>query len=285
MRRLLPVILILGLFEASSQNFLSWQFNDRYFSFSLGTGTSTYFGELNYDSDINSQPSLISAGIEARLLSKFATRIEANYFTLKGKDSNAPFDSFERQRNLSFESRNFQIRLDGIYYLKPYRGDYHKRWVFDPYFTTGIGYLQYNPAADFNNERFLLREAQTEGVSYSKWAFTVPLGVGAKFRINEFLNVNFEVLYHLAFTDYLDDVSSNYGTDFDNSIAEFLADRKDEVGVLNTTFYDQIQPGARRGDSSDNDQFLLISIKAELFIPPGIFSGRDKAVIKKPSAY
>ena len=285
MRRILTLILFIISFHGFSQNFLSWQFNDRYFSISAGTGSATYFGELNYDNAVNRQFSLVSIGLEARLLSKLGARIETNYLALDGQDADAPDNTFERQRNLSFESRNFQVRLDFIYYLKAYQGDYYKRWVFDPYLTTGIGYLRYTPAARFGGERFLLREAQTEGESYNQWAFTVPFGIGAKFRVNEFLNVNFEVLYHLAFTDYLDDVSKTYATEFANTTAEFLSDRKDEVGVLNETFYDQIQPGAPRGDSNTNDSFLLIGVKAELFLPPGLFSGRDKAILKKPSAY
>lgn len=285
MRQLLTLIVFLSYFGSTAQNFLSWKFNDRYFSISAGTGTSSYFGELNYNNSINKQFSLASAGIEARLLSKVGARVALNYLTLEGKDANAPENTFEFQRNLSFESRNFQARLDFIFYLKPYKGDYYKRWIFDPYLVTGFGYLQYNPAARLAGERFLLREARTEGESYKKWAFTVPLGLGAKFRVNEFLNVNFELLYHLAFTDYIDDVSKSYASEFTSTTAEFLADRKDEIGVINATFYDQIQPGARRGNSSNNDSFLLIGIKAELFIPPGLFSGKDKAVIKKPSAY
>lgn len=252
---------------------------------SIGTGSASYFGELNYNNNINRQFSLLSLGLEARLLNKVSSRIEINYLTLEGSDSNAPLNTFERQRNLSFESRNFQARLDWIYYLKPYKGDYFKRWIFDPYLVAGVGYIQYNPAAILSDERFLLREALTEGENYNKWAFTVPLGVGVKFRINEFLNVNFELLYHLAFTDYLDDVSKSYASEFNSTTAEFLSDRKDEVGVITESFYDQIVPGARRGDSTNNDSFLLIGIKAEIFIPPGLFSGRDKAVLKKPSAY
>ena len=285
MRYLLVLSFIIFSFKSSGQNFLSWQFNDRYFSVSLGTGTATYFGELNYDNSVNRQFSLLSAEIEARLLNRVGSRIALNYLTLDGSDANAPNNTFERQRNLSFESRNFQARLDFIYYLKPYQGDYFKRWIFDPYLVAGVGYLQYNPATQFGGERFLLRDAMTEGEEYNKWAFTVPLGVGAKFRVNEFLNVNFELLYHLAFTDYIDDVSKSYASEFPNTIAEFLSDRKDEIGVLNEAFYDQIQPGARRGNSTNNDGFLLIGIKAELFIPPGLFSGRNKAVIRKPSAY
>jgi len=285
MRIILFLLLLSWTLSSEAQNFLSWQFNDRYFSLSVGTGSATYFGELNSSNKINDKFSQLSAGIEARLLNHIGARIELSYLTLEGSDKNAPDSSFQRQRNLSFESRNFQAHLAGIYYIKPYRGDYYKRWVFDPYVVAGAGYLFYNPATKLGEERFLLREAQTEGVDYKKWAFTIPFGAGAKFRVNEFLNINFELLYHFTFTDYLDDVSNTYATEFSSSTAELLSDRKDEVGVINPEFYDQIQPGSRRGDSSDNDRFLLISIKAEVFIPPGIFSGKDKAVIKKPSAY
>ncbi len=285
MRSLLSTLLFLLGFFLNAQNFLSWRYNDRYFSVSVGTGSATYFGELNYNNSINDRLSLISMGIESRLLSRIGARVELNYLTLEGSDSDAPNDSFERQRNLSFESRNFQAHLDGIFYIKPYRGDYHKRWIFDPYFVAGVGYLQYNPAATLGDQRFLLRDAQTEGIEYSNWAWTIPLGIGAKFRVNEFINVNFEVLYHIAFTDYIDDVSNTYATEITNSTAALLSDRKDEIGVINPTFYDQIQPGSKRGDSSNNDRFMLISVKAEVFIPPGLFSGKTKAVVKKPSAY
>ncbi|MEM0938918.1 MAG: DUF6089 family protein [Bacteroidota bacterium] len=276
MKKLLVLFLLLSSFAMAAQNFLSWKYNDRYFSVLLGTGSTTYFGELNHDNAINDRFSLITAGIEARLLNRVSARAEFNYLTMDGSDQNAPDSSFERQRNLSFESRNFQFHIDGIYYLKPYRGDYHKRWIFDPYLVAGVGYLQYNPAARLGEERYLLREAQTEGEDYNKWAFTIPFGFGAKFRINEFVNINFEVLYHLAFTDYLDDVSNTYATELPNSTAEFLSDRKDEIGVINPEIYDQIQPGSPRGDSSDNDRFMLINIKVEVFIPPEFFQKKQK---------
>lgn len=286
MRTLFLIPFILIIYTSAGQNFLSWQYNDRYFSLSLGTGSSTYFGELNYNNEINDQFSIVTAGIEARLLNRVGARIELGYLSLDGSDANAPITTFERQRNLSFESNNWQIRLDGIYYLKSYSGDYHKRWIFDPYLTTGIGYLQYNPATQLGGERFLLREAQTEGIAYKKWSVTLPMGIGAKFRVNEFFNVNFELLYHIAFTDYLDDVSKNYVGEFSSSTAALLADRKEEVGVLNERFYDQIIPGASRGDALSNDHFLLIGIKAEVFIPPGLFGKKSGGSgLKKPSAY
>jgi len=265
---------------------LSWQYNDRYFSLSVGTGTSTYFGELNSNNTINADFSLASIGLEARLLNRVGARIEGSYFLLKGDDQNAPDNSFEQQRNLSFRSRNLHFQFHAIYYLKPYQGDYYKRWIFDPYIFSGVGYMKYTPTAVLAGERYKLRDARTEGVDYKKWVTTVPVGIGGKFKVNEFLNVNLEVSYHFAFTDYLDDVSDSYALEFPNSTAELLSDRKDEVGILNQTQYDLIRPGERRGNPNDNDSFLQIMLKAEVFLPQNLFSGNNKkAIIKKPSAY
>lgn len=283
MIRLLFFILLLTSQLSQAQNFLSWQFKDRYFSVSVGTGTATYFGELNYPDRISSRLKQINAGIEARLLSRVGLRLEGNYFTLQGHDNQAPDSSFQRQRNLSFNSKNFQVQLNGIFYLKKYQGEFHKRWRADPYLLSGVGYLYYSPRADLAGETFSLRPLQTEGVTYKKWALTVPMGVGVKFKVNEFANVNFEVAYHLAFTDYLDDVSQTYATEVGSATAELLSDRKNEIGVVNPTFYDQILPGSARGDSSNNDSFLLINLKVELFLPAELFSGKKSSVIKKPS--
>ena len=286
MRRVTTYFVVVFLpLLSMAQDFLSWKLSDRYFSFYIGTGTATYFGELNANNEINNRPSLFTTGIEARLLSRVGARVELSYLSLSGSDRNAPDSSFQRQRNLSFESNNYHAHLALTYYMKPYRGDYYKRWIFDPYFAAGIGYLRYNPATELQGERYLLREAQTEGISYRKGSLTIPFGVGAKFRVNDFININAEVLYHLTFTDYVDDVSKTYAREFNSSTAAFLSNRKDEVGVLNATFYDQIRPSAARGDPGDNDRFMLISIKAEIFLPPNLFSANKKAKPKKRSSY
>lgn len=257
---------------AQGQNFLSWKFNDRYFSLTAGTGSSTYFGELNSTNKIQDRFSQINAGIEVRLLNRLGARLEATYFTLSGSDSNAADSSFQKQRNLSFSSRNFQIQLNTIHYLKPYQGDYFRRWTFDPYIMTGVGYLFYNPTTELSGEKYILREAKTEGEKYKKWSLTVPVGIGAKFKINDFVNVNFEIAYNFTFTDYLDDVSKNFATEFSSSTAELLSNRKDEIGVINPEIYDAMVAGSRRGDSKERDNYLLISIKAEFFIPPSLFA-------------
>ncbi len=242
----------------------------------MGTGVSTYYGELNSNNSFNDRLSQLNAGIEARLLSRLSARVEATYYTLRGTDSSAPDSSFQKQRNLSFNSRNFQIQLNAVCYLRKYSGDYYTRWQIDPYVYSGIGYTFFNPTAELGGETFSLREARTEGVTYKNQAWNVPIGMGIKFKVNEFANIIFDIAYHLAFTDYLDDVSNTYALDFPNSTAELLSDRKDEIGVINQEFYDQITPGSSRGNPSDNDSYLLVSLKLELFIPPNLFTKSTK---------
>ena len=145
--------------------------------------------------------------------------------------------------------------------------------------------MRFNPTAELGGETYSLREARTEGVDYKKWVTTIPIGIGVKVKANEFLNINLEASYHFTFTDYLDDVANTYAREFANSTAQLLSDRKEEVGVVNPEFYDQIQPGAVRGNPDNNDSFLQISLKAEIFLPPGLFSRKSNAIIKKPSAY
>lgn len=285
MKKFLFILFSFTTLAASSQNFLSWQYSDRYFSLSLGTGTSTYFGELNYNNTISDDLAQINGAVEARLLNHFGARIDVSYFTIEGSDNLAADSSFQRQRNLSFRSRNLHFQFHATYYLRPYQGDYYKRWAIDPFLFTGVGYMRFNPTAVLGTERFNLRDAQTEGVTYKQWVTTIPVGLGAKFKLNEFLNVNLEVSYHFTFTDYLDDVSNTYASEFATLSAELLSDRKDEIGITNPEFYDQIGPGGRRGDPSNNDSFLQIAIRAEIFLPPDLFSRKNNAIIKKPSAY
>lgn len=276
MRTTFSLIVLLLCTQAKAQNFLSWKYNDRYFTASIGTGTSSYFGELNFENTLNDNLSLISAGAEVRLLTHVGARIDAAYFTLEGADSNAPDSSFQKQRNLSFNSNNFQIQLTGSYYFKTYRGDYFKRWAFDPYAFTGIGYVYYSPRASLGGESIPLRPLKTEGETYRKWTFAIPIGIGGKFRVNNFTNLVFEVSYHYTFTDYLDDVSNNYGTAFESTTGELLSNRKDEIPLVNQEAYDQQIPGAPRGDNASNDSFLMIRVKGEFYLPPNFFSKKKK---------
>ena len=260
---------------ALGQDFLSWKYNDRYFSLSAGTGAATYFGDLNSSNKINGRVKLSTIGLEARLLTHVSARVEGAYYTLEGKDSRADPGSYEQQRNLSFTSKNLEGNLQLLYYLKPYGGDYYNRWNWDPYVGAGVGITTFRPYTELLGEKYILRNIPTEpDKNYGKTTLVVPLTAGIKFFINNFTNLIVELGYRFTKTDYLDDVSTTFPEDYPNFTVEQLANRRDEIKVVNKDAYDALINGAARGDDSQKDSYLFISLKAELFLAPNLFLRR-----------
>jgi hypothetical protein len=276
MRRTLLFCLLITGFTVQSQNFLSWKYSDRYFTLALGTGSATYFGELNSNHRISTKPQLVSLGLEARLLNHFSARIEGAKYALEADDSQAVEGSFEQQRNLSFSSKNWEGTFQVIYYLKPYKGDYFRRWQWDPYVGLGAGISSYNPTTESKGTTYYLRELPTEpNKNYGVTTLIVPLTAGVKFKINDFTNLNLELGYRFTTTDYLDDVSTVYPDLSDQSLVlQDLANPKDLIKTVNLNAYNKMVPGAKRGDETNKDRYLFIMLKAEIYLPPNLFSGK-----------
>lgn len=252
-----------------AQDFLSWKMNDRYFSAQAGLGFATYFGELQHTGKVQSEVSNLSLGLEARILPKIAVRAELGRYSIRGNDTHAADSSYEKQRNLSFESTNWELSLQGIFFMRKYRGVYHKRWQVDPYLLTGVGTTFISPKTTFSEQEIRLYQIETEGVDYSRFTMIVPVGAGLKFRVNPFLNFITEITYRFTFSDYLDDVSSNYPGSYPDITTELLSNRKNEIPVINEDAYDNLLiPGGPRGDNSDKDAYLFLNFKIEFFLPP-----------------
>lgn len=281
---LILLVLILSSLTAQSQDFLSWQLNDRYFSVQIGTGTSTYYGDLKHDSHIRRSLTNLNIGVEARLLSKVSARAQATFYNINGSDKKAKDSTFAQQRNLSFYSKNWDFNLNAVFYLNEYKGDYFKRLNIEPYLFAGIGFTHFNPKANIFEETITLADYQTEGEDYSQIALIAPFGMGLKFKINTFMNFNLEASYRYVFSDYLDDVSSKYSSSYPDFTTELIANRKDEIPVVNQNAYDNILVGGgKRGNSSNNDAYLFLNFQLEFYLPPDLFSG-ENPLFKKTSA-
>ncbi len=250
-----------------AQNFLTELYIDRYFTATVGTGQTGYFGELKHRGLFSNGLRSFSMGFETRLYDHIGARSEFIFFSLEGKDSKAADSTFEKQRNLSFKSRNIEFTLQGVYYFNKFPDQYYKRKRWDPYIAAGIGVLRYNPYAEFGGEKIFLRPLETENREYGKYSFIVPVNVGAKGTLTKVLNLIIEAGYRFTFTDYLDDVSTVYGGPYDNLTQEVISNRKDEIPIVNPEAYDQMVPGGKRGDPSDKDAYLFLNVKLEFFLP------------------
>lgn len=293
MSKRLFIFLFLSVLSLSgyAQSFMGWEYNDRFFSGYVGTGRTGYIGELTNGKPLASGLSMLTLGVEARLLSQWGAKIQITKYTLEGSDENAADSSVNRQRNLSFFSKNAEVSLQAVYYIFPYSGKYHKRRTYDPYLALGIAYSIFNPKAILDDTEYTLSEYRTENTDYSKSAVVFPLGFGVKAKMNEFMNLNFDFGYRFTLTDYLDDVSGVYGGPYsDGSLEAKLSNRKDEIGQVNSFAYENLLTGAFRGDPNNNDGYFFLSFSIEVYLPRDLFKSRGaktrkERIIGKPSAY
>jgi hypothetical protein len=111
----------------------------------------------------------------------------------------------------------------------------------------------------------------------------VPVGIGARFRINEVLDVWADVGFRYTFTDYLDDVSRSYVDldKLDSPLAQAMSYRTNELpvgtgpgkrpvattlsgnsGILTVNGYGSEGTGVNiRGNKSDKDIYVVTSIR------------------------
>jgi len=274
MRKLLVVITLVLLAEVSfAQSFYAIR-KDRSMILVVGTGTSTYLGELNNPGDyLDAKPSL-SFGLQYYLTPRISARVEGIWFALEGSDAKAGGDG-RVNRNLSFKSNNFEFSATGMVNLFSNGNRYYRRPSYNFYGFAGIGVTYFNPTAEYQGTKYVLQPLQTEGVSYSRVTPAIPMGLGVRFRMGPNLNIAIEGGYRKLFTDYLDDVSTVYPSSYISPESELLSIRGATYAV----------PGYQRGNPDDNDAYILFNAKFEYYLPwdlGGQNSGRTYS--KKRSA-
>ncbi|MFY0651133.1 MAG: outer membrane beta-barrel protein [Cyclobacteriaceae bacterium] len=291
-KTLLPILFLICSAPAlMAQSFMGWEYNDRFFSAYIGTGRAGYLGELTNGKPLASGLSLVNFGVEARLLSQLGAKVQIAKYRLEGSDENAADSSANRQRNLSFFSKNYEISLQAIYYLFPYTGKYHTRRTYEPYIGLGVGYNTFNPKTTLDGVEYTLSDYRTENQDYAKSGIVFPISLGVKAKLNEFMNLNLDLGYRIIFTDYLDDVSGVYGGPYpDGSIPSRLSNRKDEIPQVNDAVYEQLITGNARGNPTTKDKYFFINFSVEIYAPRDLFKSRGgktrkEKIIGKPSAY
>lgn len=225
-----------------------------------GTSANSYFGDLCSGGDcVRFRPGL-NVGLHYRMNTHFSFQAFTGWRRLYSNDA----DGQNASRNLSFRGDNFEFAVTSAYDIFPYNKMFRRRSFIIPYVFAGIGFVQFNPSAEYDGKYYALRPLQTEGEEYSGAAFMIPYGFGARLKINPVVNVAFEVGYRLVFTDYLDDVSNEYNPDnyelANDEVARILTDRRGEYDPTEN------KVGGRRGNPESNDGYIVYGIQMEYTI-------------------
>lgn len=232
-----------------------------------------------------------------------------NYGTLAASDAESadPADensAYRYVRNLSFRNRIKELSVVGQFDLYPNQGTYISRVRWTPFAFLGIAVFHHNPQAkDANGEWVDLEPLGTEGQyadlpttaanhgikPYSKIQIAIPFGIGARFRINEVMDISGEFGFRYLFTDYIDDVSQNYvDLDLLPEESQRMSYRSDEVNPnssekvgqimsnrspTNSTVFPTVvngygseHPDNLRGNKNDRDIYTMTTIRLSYII-------------------
>jgi hypothetical protein len=191
------------------------------------------------------------------LSSSFALTGSMMFSRVAGSDEN--FD-FNKPRNLSFRSKiNEYSAVLEFNFFKYGKGVLDKK--FTSYVFLGIGVLNFNPQAYYNNDWRDLRPLQTEGKDYKTSTAVIPFGLGIKWKLSKHFALESSFGFRKTYTDRLDDVSETYAD---------VATQQTTKGVIGAYLTDpsaginngvpQFSANHRRGNADFNDWYVIANI-------------------------
>lgn len=251
-----------------------FQANKRYLSVGFSTKALNYFGDLAPKSHIASTDiTFTRPGFGVSLVYKYGPRFFSRGHFLWGRVKGDDFSStdpygekskYRYARNLSFRNDIYEVGWVGMFTLFANYNTYRRRFAFNPYIFVGVTGFYHNPKGKVPEtdrqgntlpqagEWVALQPLGTEGQNasegdresyypenpYSLYQFSLPFGLGFKYRLSTNLDFEFEVGFRYLFFDYIDDVSKFYVDKgvFDDSeqgrLARVMSDRSMETTAV-----------------------------------------------------
>lgn len=239
----------------------------RYNAIGLSISALNYFGDLaprpnSFSTDISFTKPAIGLSFLHRKGPRFTLRWNFMYGVLSGSDAESadPNDEsgkYRYVRNLSFRNQIKELSFSGLFDLYKNESNHTRRVSFTPYIFFGLAFFHHNPQAkvpDYDLNGVSLAEAGqwvslwslgTEGQNakldetdtnygikrYSRFQVSLPLGIGARVRLSDIFDLEFETGIRVLFTDYIDDVSRNYVdlSKLDSELARAMSYRTNEL--------------------------------------------------------
>lgn len=270
----------------------SYFYNDRYFEPRWLIEGGVFTGMMNcltdlggsvskhrfVITDLNLINSRFAAGcfVQATINHSIGFRIQFTTGSIKAYDSilnkrkNSPGNRFNR--NLHFKSTISEISLMTEVYPQSLLSNRDRVGKFQYYLLAGISRFHFNPKTMLNGNWIELQPLHTEGQGlengmiregYARTQWNIPWGVGVRFELHPKFHLRGEIMNRLLFTDYLDDVSTNYADP--NIFFQYLPLEKAKLAkaIADRRLQEPNQPllpGQKRGNPANNDSFFHVGI-------------------------
>ena len=248
MKRILLILLIIGAQQLKSQSL----------EIGIFGGGAYYIGDLNPHYHFLNTKEAYGGFVRYLENKRWAHRANFTFGKIMGDDLSS---GFMPERGLSFKSNIYELSYIVEFNFLPYFTGSAKD-VFTPYLFSGLSGFYHKPMA-FG---ISLRDAQTENQGgtilpdaakpYSLYQIAIPFGMGVKYSFSGKFAASFEWGLRKTFTDYLDDVSTEYyisSSNTDPGDYEY-----DNLGVSDPT--NTHEPFMQRGLRANKDWYSFFGV-------------------------
>lgn len=261
-------------------------------------GPSNFLGDLGgnkgkgttflKDNNFSQTKLMVGAHLTVTPMEWLAFRLAVNFGSVSGDDAiikgQGGLEEARKVRNQNFKSAISEVFLAAEFYPTVFLEEspedtYHK---LRPYALLGVGAFRFNPKGQdpATGQWVDLKPLRTEGQGFPEYPdrkeykltqLNVPMGIGIKYFLSETFAVGLEIIHRKTFTDYIDDVSTNYIDPAlfyahmpanQAALAERMADKRNG-GLSSTT------GGDKRGTPTNNDGYYSIGFKLSFNLSGG----------------
>ena len=240
--------------------------------FGISAGATNYEGEL--DGNFTLQYTRLGFGVHTTAL--FFPRLHVRLAYLHGRIGahDGGLFSTNNRRNLDFFSDIDELSLVFMYKFQNRKRGFTKRNFVTPYLFAGVAGFMFDPKTTYNGQTYELQKVGTEGQyldgSYPKpyklQQVSIPFGIGFMVKVTQNFDFGGECGFRKTFTDYLDDVSTNY-PDRDQ-----LRAQQGEIAVeLSDRSNDPAAHGKVRGNPRNMDWYVYTNLHLTYYITTSLF--------------
>ncbi len=312
----LCILFLLNLERSSAQ---SISFANGKIEAGLAIGPSFFLGDLggsegvgtSFIKDVDLPLTKLCKGIFVNLYPAewLGFRLAGNIGYLEGDDALAPnkggAERFRQYRNLKFRSQLKEayaaLEFYPTVFLEKYDGLLHK---IRPYGLIGAGFFHFKPEGEYqatngSTQWVELKPLRLEGQGMAEYPerseypltqLFIPMGGGIKYYIRENMYVGIEILHRKTFTDYIDDVSTNY---IDPRFFDMYLSPEQAAWARQLSYRENLyNPGVsrryintQRGDPKDNDAYFSGMLRFGFRLNGDAESSRIKKQLKCPVFY
>lgn len=291
MRKLIIILLAVLVFPSFG---FAQKWKRQRVEYSFGIGATNFLGDLggrdqvgsNFVQDMEWAATRYALGLGYRYQLANSWYVKGNlYYALVSGDDDYTEEPARASRELNFKSNIVELsaqleymiikqKTGHLYRLRGVRG---KSWFrFEVYAFGGVGGIWYDPYGEKNGSWTRLAPLNTEGQGlpggpkdYSGFTVVMPyglgirrnLGGGARARHFGQWSISLELSMRKTFSDYIDDVSTDYYSDGTKNPSAILEANGEDAFYFHDPSGNYSKGGygepQQRGDKTDNDAYMM----------------------------